>query len=324
MQRLHEADLSGMILDKKLGYDHIMIPMRYDPDRAHPTMLGFTDPRTIPGQLYFPARFPLDVVEREERIMGPFATAGQMQQAPVPRGGGVIKDADWILWDKPEFPALDFIVASIDTAYGLKQENDPSAMTVWGVFSGDTRNAATRLVDRYGHPKEMPEGAPNSSLNAAPRVILMYAWTERLSLSDLVAKVALHCKKLKVDRLLVEAKASGISVAQEMRRLYGHEPWAVHLINPGNQDKLARLYSVQPLFAEGMIYAPDKEWAEMVIRQVASFPKALHDDLTDTTSQAIRHLRDCGLLVRSDERLAEMNEEVEYGRNRPLEPLYPG
>jgi predicted phage terminase large subunit-like protein len=321
MQRLHEADLSGMILDKKLGYDHIMIPMRYDPDRAHPTMLGYKDPRTEAGQLYFPTRFPLDVVEREERIMGPYATAGQMQQSPVPRGGGVIKDADWVLWDRPEFPALDFIVASIDTAYGLKQENDPSAMTVWGVFSGDTRNQATRLVDRYGHPKEMPE---TSHADAAPRVILMYAWAERLSLSDLVVKVASCCKKLKVDRLLVEAKASGISVAQEMRRLYGHEPWAVHLINPGNQDKLARLYSVQPLFAEGMVYAPDKEWAEMVIRQVASFPKALHDDLTDTTSQAIRHLRDCGLLTRSDERLAEMNEEVQYGRTRPLEPLYPG
>ena len=89
-------------------------------------------------------------------------------------------------------------------------------MTVWGVFSGDTRNAATRLVDRYGHPKEMPEAPPIPRLDAAPRVILMYAWAERLSLSDLVAKVALHCKKLKVDRLLVEAKASGISVAQEI------------------------------------------------------------------------------------------------------------
>ena len=155
----------------------------------------------------------------------------------------------------------------------------------------------------------------------APRVMLMNAWTERLSLPDLVAKVADTCKKMKVDNLLIEAKASGISVAQEIRRLYGHEQWGVQLINPGAIDKVARLYSVQHIFSEGMIYAPDRSWADAVIHQCATVPKAKHDDLADTTSQALKYLRELGLLVRAPERLAELDRGREH-RGKALAPLY--
>ena len=88
MQRLHEEDVSGVILSNDMGYDHIMLPMRYDPTRAAPTKLGYADVREEEGELLFPDRFPLDVVERDERAMGPYATAGQYQQQPEPRGGG--------------------------------------------------------------------------------------------------------------------------------------------------------------------------------------------------------------------------------------------
>jgi predicted phage terminase large subunit-like protein len=93
---------------------------------------------------------------------------------------------------------------------------------------------------------------------------------------------------MRVDKLIIEDKAAGHSVAQEIRRLYGHEDWAVQLINPGAYDKLARLYSVQHLFAEGMIYAPIKQWADLVISQMATFPRGKHDDLVDTASAALR------------------------------------
>jgi predicted phage terminase large subunit-like protein len=149
-------------------------------------------------------------------------------------------------------------------------------LTVWGVFSGRHEERSTRLVDRYGKPYAE---ARSGGIEGMSKVVLMFAFAERLELHALVKRVAETCKAMKVDRLLIESKASGISVAQEMRRLYGHERWAVHLINPGAQDKMARLYSVQHLFSEGMIFAPDKKWAEEVIRQVASFPKAKHDDL---------------------------------------------
>jgi predicted phage terminase large subunit-like protein len=322
MQRLHESDLSGLILDNDMKYDHVMLPMRYDPDRAAPTRLGLMDIRTTADELLFPARFPLAVVVRDETIMGPFATAGQFQQSPTPRGGGVIKDAWWQLWTEPTFPPVDFIVASLDTAYGLKEENDYSALTVWGVFTGDPGVRATRMVDRYGRPKEAYQGAASTMLDAVPHVILMSAWMERLPVHELIVRVAASCKDLKVDRLLIENKASGISVAQEMRRLFGFEPWAVHLIDPKSIDKLSRLYSVQHLFAESMIYAPDRDWAEMVIRQCSTFPKGKHDDLVDTVSQALKHMRECGLLTRSIERLAEIDRAVQFDNVRTPPPLY--
>jgi predicted phage terminase large subunit-like protein len=305
-----------------MKYDHVMLPMRYDPDRAAPTRLGLMDIRTTADELLFPARFPLAVVVRDETIMGPFATAGQFQQSPTPRGGGVIKDAWWQLWTEPTFPPVDFIVASLDTAYGLKEENDYSALTVWGVFTGDPGVRATRMVDRYGRPKEAYQGAASTMLDAVPHVILMSAWMERLPVHELIVRVAASCKDLKVDRLLIENKASGISVAQEMRRLFGFEPWAVHLIDPKSIDKLSRLYSVQHLFAESMIYAPDRDWAEMVIRQCSTFPKGKHDDLVDTVSQALKHMRECGLLTRSIERLAEIDRAVQFDNVRTPPPLY--
>jgi hypothetical protein len=120
---------------------------------------------------------------------------------------------------------------------------------------------------------------------------------------------------------LIENKAAGHSVAQEIKRLYGHENFAVQLYDPKGQDKLARLYSVQHIFAEKMIYAPRRQWADTVIQQVGQFPKGKHDDLVDTVSMALRHMRDLGLLTRSPERIAEINESKKhYGK--PPAPLY--
>ena len=153
-----------------------------------------------------------------------------------------------------------------------------------------------------------------------PKLVMISAWADRLPLHELVNKIALTCKKMRVDLLLIEGKASGISVAQELRRLYGGEEFGVQLINPGAQDKMARLYSVQHLFAEGMIYAPDRAWADQVITQCAQFPRAKHDDLVDTVSQALRHLRTSGLLTRAPEHIQQIEESM---RSRPsVRPLY--
>jgi predicted phage terminase large subunit-like protein len=318
MQRLHEEDVSGVILEKDLGYDHIMLPMRYDPTRHCVTKLGIEDPRSAEGELLFPARFPESVVDRDERAMGPYASAGQFQQQPTPRGGGVIKADWWQPWEEPAYPPMDLIVASLDTAYTTKQENDFSALTVWGVFTADRNTAqATRVSGRDGIAN-----VERVYVDGAPRVMLIAAWQERLELPDLVQKVAKTCRDRGVDRLLIESKASGISVSQELQRLYNHEDWAVQLINPGAIDKLARLYSVQHLFSEGMVYAPDRHWADLVIRQCEVFPKGKHDDLVDTVSQALRHLRELGVLTRSAERMADIDEQMRH-RGAPPEPLYP-
>lgn len=320
MQRLHEEDISGVILEKNLGYDHIMLPMRYEPGRAQPTMLGIEDPRTEEGELLFPARFPESVVDRDENAMGPYAVAGQFQQSPEPRGGGVIKRDWWQKWEQPSYPPFDYVIAAVDTAYTTKSENDPSAMTVWGVWKGGDQSAIiTRTMSADGEMTILNRQYKEEH----PRCMLMYAWADRLELHELVERVQDTMNTYGVDKLLVENKASGYSVAQEIRRLYGHEEFAVQLIDPKGIDKLARLYSIQHLFAEGLIYAPDRTWADMVINQSAQFPRGKHDDLVDTTSMALKHLREIGLLVRGAEWTAELDEgRMHFGR--PPDPLYPG
>ena len=325
MQRLHEEDVSGIILDKQLGYDHLMLPMEFDPARAFPTKLGFIDPRTEAGELLFPERFPAEVVARDSRVMGPYATAGQFQQEPTPRGGGVIKREWWRLYEASVFPPMEYVVASLDTAYTIKAENDFSALTVWGLFSGAQAQRIDAYATRGGQRRDTQDAmnmfdqaaqvlhkGPEGPRGDQPRLMLMDGWQERLELHDLVEKVAKSCRRLKVDLLLIENKAAGHSVAQEIRRLYSHEDWGVQMYDPKTLDKLARLYSIQHLFAEGIIYAPDRAFADMVIQQVSVFPKGKNDDIVDTVSMAVKHFRDRGLLVREPEWQAEMQESMRH------------
>ena len=335
MQRLHEEDVSGVILEHKgrgLGYDHIMLPMHYDKRRAYDTegnrittKLGYYDIREEEGELLFPERFPEWYVKDQMATMGPYEISGQYQQEPVSKGGGIIKDDWWTLYVPPEddetaYPPFDFIMASLDTAYTEKQENDYSAMTVWGIFSTtDKTTAITGMAMRWATRQQLER----TYVQGAPNVMLMYAWQKRLSFPDLLKQVVKTCKEMKVDKLIIENKAAGISLEQELRRVLGIEGMGIQLINPGNLDKVARLHSVSGIFAEGIIWAPDKEWAQQVIRQVSSFPKAKHDDLTDTVSQAIRHMRDIGLLTRAQERMYSLDEGSRFSGNKAAAPLYP-
>src|SRR5690606_22336027 len=99
MQRLHEDDVSGQIMKLGLGYEHLMLPMEFEPERACHTGIGFSDPRTEDGELLFPERFPREVVERDKVPMGSYAVAGQFQQRPAPRSGGMFQRGDFEIVD---------------------------------------------------------------------------------------------------------------------------------------------------------------------------------------------------------------------------------
>ena len=335
-QRLSEEDLTGHILSKEAdNWVHLCLPMRYEPDRSYVTSIGWQDPRTEAGELLWPERFGEPEVVTLEKQMGPWTAAGQLQQRPEPKGGGIIKRDWWQLWPEEAYPPMDFVLASLDTAYTAKTENDFSALTIWGVFSGENNAPSLSYINRDAKLKTQEGQAglfddaaqmrfphlPSSGGNA-PKVMLMQAWAERLELHDLVQKVARTCKAMRVDKLIIENKAAGHSVAQELRRLFGHEDWGVQLVDPKSQDKLSRLYSVQHLFAEGMVYSPDRAWADQVITQVGTFPKGKHDDLVDTVSAALRHMRDLGMLTRGDEWRSSVQESMQYQGSKPA-PLYP-
>lgn len=95
MQRLHQSDVSGCIDRLGLPYVHLMLPMEFELERRCSTSIGFEDPRTFDGELLFPERFPREVVDRDKVPLGAYGIAGQMQQRPAPREGGMFKRADF-------------------------------------------------------------------------------------------------------------------------------------------------------------------------------------------------------------------------------------
>lgn len=91
MQRLHSDDVSGQILNLKMEYCHLNLPMEFEPEAARTTTIGFRDPRTYDGELLDPVRFGREAIEELKHVKGPYAWSGQYQQRPVPREGGMFK-----------------------------------------------------------------------------------------------------------------------------------------------------------------------------------------------------------------------------------------
>lgn len=337
MQRVHEDDVSGLILNptnKITGYVHLMIPMEYDVDRqidgnGDPvaTAIGWTDPRylegepdEIDGMLAWPERFTLQSVARDRDALGPYAWAGQYQQAPAPRGGGLFQREWWQLWEAPDgkFPVVEYVLASLDSAFDEKEQNDYSALTIWGIFLNDTGNKRCILLHAW-HKKLQFSG--RRDLTEIKDGETTPAWARRTQAHwGLVEWVKYTCERFKTDKLLIEAKASGISAAQELQNRFPRTDFAVQLC-PVKGSKWARAQAVQATFSQLMVYAPDRDWAQDVIDEMAIFPKGKNDDLVDSSTQAIKFLRDNGLLQTDDETRAEIDESLMPPKQKPA--LYP-
>jgi predicted phage terminase large subunit-like protein len=329
MQRLHEDDVSGLALSKDLGYTHLMIPWEWEPNRACQNALeGWFDPREEceAGEPAWSDRFAVEDIDSLHRTLGPYAFAAQYQQSPQPRGGGIFKPEWWQLWDPDsgKFPPPDFVVASLDGAFTEKEENDPSGFTLWFAFTNDTGNKRVILVNAWR--KHLEFSAPRQ----AQRPNEPYgAWKQRTQkdwgLMEWVhdSCISLFGKKIQLDRLLIEDKGPGHSAAQELANRYGlHDFGAIELVKTKG-DKVARALAVQPNFSNGMIYAPEFTWSNEVIREMEVFPKGTYDDLTDSTTQAIRWFRDNGFLHTDDEQAAEERAAATHTVRKRHQPLYP-
>ena len=335
MQRTHEEDVSGAILEDG-DYTHLCIPMEYESARHCVTPIGWEDPRQEDGELAWPERFPGDELAKFKRQI--YLWAGQYQQRPAPRGGGIFKEEWWQTYEVPSTRAYDFqpifVVASLDTAFKEKEENDYSALTVWAVYDDDkSKNRRIMMVDAWKrrlplHGVHVPRGPSEKERDYLRRSMPQWGLTEWVNYT---------CQRRKVDRLIVEDSARGHDLNNEIRRLHGARNWGVHLI-PARGDKTARAHSVVDLFTDGMIYAPGewlchahnlphcklctedtmtwrwRDWAQMVITDMSVFPKGAHDDIVDSAVHALRHLRDIGLAIRREER--QLTEEM-MAKERP-------
>lgn len=308
MQRLHEMDPSGLILEKKLPYVHLMLPMRFEKERRCVTEIGFRDPRKKDGDLLFPARFSPKKVAELETVLGEYAAAGQLQQRPVPRGGGLFKTKYVNLWPHDRaLPDFEFVLQSYDTAFTEETANDPTALTVYGVFTRSDGLRCAMLLDAWDEHMNYPE----------LRTKAIADWKARYGGTP---GDQLHPPR-RADVVLIESKGSGISLIQDLRA--ARVP--VHAYNPGRADKYARAQMALPLYQLDLFYIPESakrpgevvSWAAAFLRQLTTFgPKvAAHDDYVDTFTQAMIYMRDAGLLelpsVTEDE-----DNTADYGPKR--------
>ena len=199
-----------------------------------------------------------------------------------PEEDGIVQ-RDWFkLWpaDKP-IPRLEFVIQSYDCAYTEKTVNDPTASITFGVFKPADGGMCVLIID---------------------------AWQDRLQYPDLKPKVIDEFEIVfgegrdakRVDLVLVEDKAAGIVLIQDLQR--AHIP--VRSYNPGRADKIQRLSIVANIIKAGRVYVPEsstrpgyvRDWAEAMVTQICSVPTVDHDDFVDAFSQALRYLRDAGWL----------------------------
>jgi len=198
----------------------------------------------------------------------------QYQQSPTSEEGAIIKRDWWQLWDKEDPPRCEYIIQSWDTAFTKNERSDYSACTTWGVFYMDENedNAHIIMLDAFKRRMEFPE----------------------------LKKVAFDMyKEWEPDAFVVEAKASGAPLIYELRAM--GIPVQEFTPSRGN-DKMVRINSISDLFASGKVWAPGTRWADEVIEEMAAFPNSDHDDLVDSTTQALIRFRKGGFIsLKSDE-----------------------
>ncbi len=252
MQRLNEADVSSVAID--LGYEHLMIPMRYEPNRSRITSIGWQDPRRVDGELMFPERFPEKQVKELEDTMGSYASAGQLQQRPAPRGGGIIKTA-WFRYYR-DVPPLEWRQIYADTAQKTGEQNDYSVFQCWG----RTTTGQAILLDQIRGKWEAPE-----LLEQARAFWLKHN-------TDATAR----CIK-------VEDKVSGTGLIQTLRR----EGVAILPIQR-DKDKVSRAYDAAPFIESGNVLLPEwADWLDGLLSEASTFPSGAHDDQLDPMFDAI-------------------------------------
>ena len=224
------------------------------------------------GKPVWPEYWKLEDLESVKASAGVNKWNAQYMQNPTSDEGALIKREWWQDWEG-EMPILEHVIQSYDTAFLKKQTADYSAITTWGVFRKD-------------------EDSPQS-------IILIDAIKGRYEFPELKRLAYDQYMYWKPETVLVEAKAAGLPLIFELRKM--GIPVADFTPNRGN-DKHARVNSVAPLFESGRIYAPkNQEFAQEVIEECAAFPYGDHDDLVDSTTQAIMRFRDGGLITHPDD-----------------------
>ena len=241
-------------------------------------------PAILPsGNPIWPEYWKLDELEKIKANLPVMSWEAQYQQRPTSEEGAIIKREWWKTWKREQIPDLIHVIQSYDTAFSKRDSADFSAISTWGIFKSH---------DGY-----------------KDNIILLDCMKDRLEFPEL-KKVALEQYKYwEPETVIIEAKASGMPLLQELRQV--GIPVVSYTPSKGN-DKLSRVNSVAPVFESGMVWAPEKQFAEEMIEECAAFPYGEHDDLVDTMTQALMRYRQGNFVSLKDDYEDKPSEPRQY------------
>jgi predicted phage terminase large subunit-like protein len=275
MQRLHEDDLTGHLLEKG-GWKEMSLSARnIDADRRFPLMTGGSYLWPAGADL-MPTRLPAAEQARLRASMGETAFSAQYLQRPVPLGGAIVK-GEWFrtYGEPPKRGDLRFVVHSYDVATKPSQAADYSVCIVVGVsHSGDYYVLDCRRV--------------------------------RVSFPDLLRLAQDLIRLLPPTHILVEEAANGTALYQEL--VQAHR-LACQLIKP-RLDKESRLHAATPAIEAGRVHLPENApWKTAFLHEVTGFPGSRHDDQVDSLSQCINWAEEKGRAYRFNPQIWSLEKE---------------
>lgn len=253
MQRLHEHDLSGHVLEKPSHWEHVCLPaIAENPTHVHFRAVEYWRAQ---GDILHPARESEALIRRAQEELGSYAFAAQYQQSPLPERGGMV-DRGWLQRYDALPEAFLRIIQSWDTAIKAQQHHDCSAC----VTIGETA-AGYYLLDVLTLRAEYPE---------------------------LKRRVVEHAARWRPELILMEDKASGQSLLQELRQ---ETPLPLKAVLP-KLDKISRFAAVSALIEAGKVFLPQESpWLAGFEQELLRFPNAMHDDQVDALTHALHWLR---------------------------------
>lgn len=246
-------------------------------------------PAILPsGKSLWPEQWPVEQLHAKKAGMQPQFWAAQYMQEPTSEEGALLKREWWKIWPGDEPPHCEFVIQTWDTAHDTKSHNDFSACTTWGVWFNEEKNRN--------------------------ELILLDAIKGRWEFPQLKEKTLQHFQQWEPECLLIEKKAAGAPLIQELRQMemFVEEYSPSRAAGGVSNDKRARVNAVAPLLFDGIIWAPDKRWAYDVINECAEFPNGEHDDFVDCVVMALMRFRKGGFLSLTTDR----KEDLFYGAPR--------
>jgi predicted phage terminase large subunit-like protein len=280
--RWSKLDLTGEIVNQMLKNDEV------DEWEVVEFPAIIEDKNGVEKPLW-PEFWPIEELHAKRAALDVRYWNAQYLQNPTSEEGALIKREWWSRWTRDNPPSCEFIIMSLDAAQEKNTRADYNALTTWGVFFNEE-------TDNYN-------------------IILLNAIKERLEFPELKDLCLREYKDWEPDAFIIEKKSNGAALYQEFRRM------GIPLgeFTPGKgQDKIARVNSVSDLFRSGIVWAPEKRWAEEVIEECNDFPSGTNDDLVDSTTMALMRFRQGGFIrLPSDE-----EEEIRGFRSSKGKALY--